>query len=347
MTSWKRGIARLGLELGYFSGIARLLTPKTGGIGVILKFVHVRPLEAGRLDPAQAITPQFLDRLMVGLREWNLDIVSLDEMAQRLSGSLQPGGRRFVCLTFDGGYRDFLDHAWPILARHDAPFALFSASNAPDGLAAMWWLTLERIIGENSRIGLMMDGQERRYSAADLQAKRDLYAMLYDWLRSLSQEARSAAMSDLCGRYRVDAAALCREQCLSWQELDELAISPLATLGSATASYPMLSRSPNDTAEREMRNGRTAMEASLGRAVTHFAYPFGDRTSFDRRHARMASQLGFATASTSEPGVLMPGRTDMMHLPRIAWDGRRTSLRPMRVILTGATTIRFRRNRAI
>lgn len=345
MASWKRGVARLGLELGYFTGIARLLTPKAGGIGVILKFTHVRPLEAVRMDPRQTVTPQFLDRLLGGLREWNFDIVSLDEVTQRLAGPPQPRGRRFVCLTFDGGYRDFLDHAWPLLARHDAPFALFVASNAPDGLADMWWLALEQVIRDNSRIGLMKDGQERRYSAPDLRAKQDLYAMLYEWLRSLPQEARTAAMTDLCGRYRVDAKALCREQSLSWQELDELAMSPLATLGTSTASYPMLSRSLNDTAEREIRNGRAAMEASLGSTVTHFAYPFGDSRSFGRRHTMIASQLGFASASTSEPDVIMPGRTDVMRLPRIAWDGRRTSLRPMRVILTGAATMRLRRKR--
>lgn len=210
MASWKRGVARLGLELGYFTGIARLLTPKAGGIGVILKFTHVRPLEAVRMDPRQTVTPQFLDRLLGGLREWNFDIVSLDEVTQRLAGPPPPRGRRFVCLTFDGGYRDFLDHAWPLLARHDAPFALFVASNAPDGLADMWWLALEQVIRDNSRIGLMKDGQERRYSAPDLRAKQDLYAMLYEWLRSLPQEARTAAMTDLCGRYRRRKSAVPR-----------------------------------------------------------------------------------------------------------------------------------------
>lgn len=336
VASWKRGFARLGLELGYFTGIARLLTRNTGGIGIILKFSHVRPFEPGHLDPGQSITPRFLDQLLGALREWNFDIISLDEVLLRLAGSPNPR-RRFVCLTFDGGYRDFLDHAWPQLARHHAPFALFVPSNAPDGLAELWWLALERIIRENSRIGLLMDGQEKRFHAAKLPEKRDLYGLLHGWLRSQTQDVRSSAVADLCRRYRVDARAFCREQCLSWQELNDLSASPLATIGTATASYPVLSRCLNDTAENEMRNGRIAMEASLGQRARHFAYPFGDHRSFGRRHAMMASQLGFATAATSEPGVIMPGATDLMRLPRIAWDGRRQSLRPMRVILSGIT----------
>lgn len=337
MTSWKRSIARFGLELGYFTGLARLLTPKTGGIGVILRFAHVRPLDAGQLAPEQAITPQFLDRLLEALREWNFDIISMDEMTQRLADRRQSPERRFVCLTFDGGYRNFLDHSWPLLARHNAPFALYVSSNVPDGLAPPWWLALERVVRDNIRIGLMMDGQERRFSAADLPAKQDLYAMLFGWLRSLPQNLRTEAMADLCGRYRIDAKALCSELCLNWQELNDLSMSPLATLGTATASYAALALSPTDVAERDMHNGRIAMEASLGHGAAHFAYPFGNTGSFDRQHMRMASQLGFTTAVTSEPGVIVPGKTDVMRLPRISWDGQRTSLRQMRVILTGMT----------
>lgn len=344
MPSWKRAIGRLGLELGYFTGIARLLAPRMGGIGVVLKFTHVRPFEPGRLDPQHAITPRFLDRLLKALDRWQFDIVSLDEMTQRLS---QPPGtrRRFVCLTFDGGFRDFVTHAWPLLKKQNAPFALFVPSNAPDGNADLWWLALERIIRENSRVSLMFEESERHFNVGDLRAKRELFRMLFGWLRSVPQKVRAEAMNELCARYSIDVKAVCNAQCLSWSELSEMSASPLATIGSATVSYPVLAHSLNDAAEREMSIGRTVIEASLGRPARHFAYPFGDARSYGRRHAMMAGQLGFATACTSEPGVIMPGRTDVLNLPRIAWDGRRNSLRLMRVILTGVATIRFRRRR--
>ena len=41
---WKRALATLGLELGYFSGLAGLLGRKTGGLGVIIRFERVRPM---------------------------------------------------------------------------------------------------------------------------------------------------------------------------------------------------------------------------------------------------------------------------------------------------------------
>jgi hypothetical protein len=84
--------------------------------------------------------------------------------------------------------------------------------------------------------------------------------------------------------------------------------------------------------------GRAVAQAAFHREVRHFAYPFGDRGSWRRQHAAMAEEAGFASAASAMPGVVeSEGRTNLHALPRIAWDGRRRSLRAMRVILSGVT----------
>jgi len=71
--------------------------------------------------------------------------------------------------------------------------------------------------------------------------------------------------------------------------------------------------------------------------VRHFAYPFGDRKSWQRKHMAMAEEAGFVSAVSTIPGVIEPaGHTPLLALPRISWDGRRRSMRAMRVILSGS-----------
>jgi peptidoglycan/xylan/chitin deacetylase (PgdA/CDA1 family) len=339
VSTWKRALARLGLELGYFTGIARILARRTGGLGVILRFERVRPRVSGGFQPLRAheITPEFLDRTLRALKRWRFDIVAIDDVVERLRGPAARR-RRFVCLTFDGGYRDFLIHAYPVLARHKVPFTLYVAANFPDGLGELWWLALEQVIAQHQRIGLVIDGVEQRFDCASAREKREVYDVLYDWLRSLPQAERSVAIHDLCGRYRVDLKAVSQDAVMTWPELGELSADPLATIGSATLSYPVLSRTLNDAAERELKMGRAVVEAAIGRKAPHLAYPFGDNRAFGRRHVLIATQLDFASAVTAEPGVITAtGQTGVMALPRITWDGRRRSLRTMRVILTGIT----------
>ena len=342
MSTWKRALARLGLELGYFTGIARIVARRTGGLGVILRFERVRPRAAVRFQPLRSheITPEFLERTLLALKRWKFDVVSIGDVVERLR---QPGARRrrFVCLTFDGGYRDFLTHAYPLLCRHQVPFTLYVPASFPDGLGELWWIALEQVIASHARIGLVVDGVEQRLSCATTREKREVYDALYDWLRSLSQAERSAAIRDLCGRYHVDLNALSREAVMTWPELTEIAANPLATIGSATLNYPALSRTLNDVAERELKMGRAVMEAALGKKAPHLAYPFGDNRAFGRRHMLISTQLDFASAVTAEPGVVTATeQTNLMALPRFTWDGRRRSLRTMRVILTGITVAR-------
>ena len=52
----------------------------------------------------------------------------------------------------------------------------------------------------------------------------------------------------------------------------------------------------------------------------------------------MAEEAGFATAVSAISGIVdVQGRTNLRALPRIGWDGRRRSMRMMRVLLSGAT----------
>ncbi|MDB5566114.1 MAG: polysaccharide deacetylase [Tardiphaga sp.] len=329
-------LTRLKLEFAWFSGFARLTERSRGGAGVILKFERVRPARSGGFQPLKSleITPQFLDRMIGQLKRWNLDIVSIDEACRRASHPR--AGRRFVCLTFDGGYKDVVEHAHSILSRHEVPFTVYLPTAFPDGLGEAWWLALEAVIATHHRISLMIDERERHFAIGDFAEKVQAHHYLDSWMRTLPPPALSAAVNDLCTRYSVDLAAVLREAAMDWDDITRLAADPLVTIGTSTVNYPILANLKDAAALREITMGRAVAQAALGRDPLHLAYPFGDRGSFNLRHVAMAADAGFASAVTAVPGVVQPdGRSDLHALPRIAWDGRRRSLRALQVMLSG------------
>lgn len=326
----------LRLELAWFTG-RHWLSGRSGGAGVVLRFERVRPRRAGRFQPlrSQEITPKFLDRTIRALQRWKFDIVSMDEVCHRAVTSPMP--RRFVALTFDGGTKDLIVSAYPVLARHGVPFTVYLPTAFPDRLGEAWWLALEEIIARESRISLVMDRTERHFDIAGNAEKYQLYEYLWGWMRTLSPPDLSAAIKDLCKRYSVDLATLSREASMDWDDLARLAADPLVTIGSATVNYPVLSNLKDVDAEREMTMGRAVAQAAFHRDIRHFAYPFGDRAAFARKHVQMAEEAGFASAASALAGVVQAeGRTNLHALPRLSWDGRQRSLRVMHVLLSGA-----------
>ncbi|OKO86959.1 polysaccharide deacetylase [Bradyrhizobium sp. NAS80.1] len=333
MASDDRWLERLRRELAWFTGQPLL---HSRGAGAILRFEYVRPRRRGAFQPLREneITPQFLDRAIRALKRWNYDFLGMDDVCRR--AVTLPDKRRFVALTFDGASKDFISFAYPVLARHSVPFTIYVPTAFPDGVGEAWWLGLEQVIARGSRISLMMGEKEQRFTVTGNAEKQALFSLLESWLRSLPPVDLSAAIADLCTRYRIDLAALSREASMDWEDLAKLAADPLVTIGSATVNYPVLANMKDAAALREMTMGKAVAEAAFHRDIRHLAFPFGDRASFRRSHVVMAEEAGFASAVSTIPGIVdAEGRTNLHVLPRISWDGRVRSLRMLRVLASG------------
>ena len=340
MAGLKHTIIRGGLESLYFSGAHIALRPFVGGVGAILTLHHVRPPRPDRFQPNRLleVSPGFLTRVIKALRRSDLDLVSLDEMHRRMvEGDFS---RRFACLTFDDGYRDTLQWAYPILKEAGVPFAIYVPTSFPDRLGELWWLVLEAVIARNDRVGLAIGGRDRKFDCRTVAEKRALFDELYWWLRSRPMEAElREAVRNLAAFYHVDIAAFCSELCMSWRELAELATDPLVTIGAHTVTHPTLAKLTKDNARSEMDLSRSVIEAALAVRPQHLSYPFGDRTSAGAREFEIAAELGFKTAVTTRPGVLFPEHARrLMALPRISLNGDYQRIRYVRVLLSGAAT---------
>jgi peptidoglycan/xylan/chitin deacetylase (PgdA/CDA1 family) len=336
----KQTFIRGGLESLYFSGAHLALRPFVGGVGAILTLHHVRPRRPGRFQPNHLleVTPAFLTRVVKDLRRSGVDLISLDELYRSMSAS--DFSRRFVCFTFDDGYRDTLQWAYPILKEAHVPFAVYVPTSFPDRLGELWWLVLEAVIQRNDRIGVAINGRDRKFDCRSVAEKRALYDELYWWLRSLPTEVEMRhTVRNLAAFYQVDTAAICNELCMTWAELAQLAADPLVTIGAHTVNHPMLAKLTKDAVRSEMDLSRAVIEAALSVRPEHLSYPYGDRGSAGLREFEVAAELGFKTAVTTRPGVLFPEHSRrLLALPRISLNGDYQRMRYVRVLLSGSAT---------
>jgi len=239
----KQTIIRTGLETLYFSGMHHMMRPLVGGVGAILTLHHVRPPRPDAFQPNHLleISPLFLEGLLKRLKRARIDVISLDEMhARYISGDFK---RRFVCITFDDGYKDLMRWAYPLLKKYELPFALYIPTSFPDRLGELWWVALEAVIAQNSRIGMVINGKDQFFECATVREKRQLYDEVYGYLRSMkSEDELRKVVRDLAACHRVDMAAVCRDLCMDWQEITDLAADPLVTIGAHTVNHMMLKK---------------------------------------------------------------------------------------------------------
>lgn len=340
MKQLRNNVIRAGLGALYFSGAHHLLRPLLSGVGAIFMLHHVRPAREAAFQPNRhlEVTPEFLRATLSHLRSRDIDIVTMDELHERLvQGRFD---RRFAAFTLDDGYRDNLDYALPVLREFDAPLAVYVASDFAEGTGRLWWAALEAVIARAEQIDVTIGNSALRLDATTPAAKQAAFDRLHDWLRALPGEHDlRREIETLCTRYDVDMAALCRKLCLSWAEVKAFAADPLVTIGAHSVSHCNLAKLAEDIAAQELAMSRTRIEQALERPVLHLAYPYGDRDAAGMREFGLAATAGFKTAVTTRPGMLFAENAGQMTaLPRVSLNGNYQDARILPVLTSGAAT---------
>lgn len=340
MKQLRNNVIRAGLGALYLSGAHHLLRPLLSGVGAIFMLHHVRPAREAAFQPNRhlEVTPDFLRATLCHLRSRDIDIVSMDELHERLvQGRFD---RRFAAFTLDDGYRDNLEFALPVLREFDAPLAVYVASDFAEGTGRLWWIALEAVIARTDQIDVPIGNAALRLDTTSLAAKQAAFDRLHDWLRALPGEHDlKREIEALCAKSGVDIGALCRSLCLSWDEVKRLSADPLVTIGAHTISHCNLAKQSEEIAAQEMAVSRVRIEQALERPVLHFAYPYGDRDSAGEREFALAASAGFKTAVTTRPGMLFAENAGhMTALPRVSLNGNYQDTRILPVLTSGAAT---------
>ena len=339
MKQLRNTVIRAGLEALYFSGAHVLLRPIFSGVGAIFMLHHVRPQREGAFQPNRhlEITPDFLRAMLGHLRARGIDIVTMDEVHQRLIE--RNFKSRFACFTLDDGYRDNRDHALPVMREFEAPVTVYVASDFAQGSGRLWWIALEMAVAKADTVEMTMGGVATRLDTPTAQAKQAAFDRLHDWLRTLSEYDLQREITALCARHGIDQAAICRGLCMSWDELKTFSADPLVTIGAHSITHCNLARQSETIARDELTVSRARIEESLQRPAIHLAYPYGDKPAAGPREFALARASGYKTAVTTRPGMVFPESAGhMTALPRVSLNGNYQDTRILPVLTSGAAT---------
>ncbi len=338
MTPLKKLAMSSALDVLYYTQAYRLLSKDWSGVGVIFTLHHVRS-DANKNDfcPNRIleITPEFLDATIKQVRKLGYDIISLDEVEERLTN--KQFDRKFAAFTLDDGYLDNLEIALPVFEKNKAPFTVYVCTGFPDGEVLLWWDILEEIINKNSHINMTVAGHIFDFKTKTTAEKYAAFNAIYWTLRKLPHEEQYAEAENMVKQYNVDWQAWCRSCSMTWDQVRELNKHPLVTIGAHTINHYALRKLSVDHVKEEAGRGREILREQLGEIPKHFAYPYGDAGSAARREFDIMQELGFVTSTTTRKAVLFPEHAEHLQaLPRVSLNGDYQTQKYVRLFCSGA-----------
>ena len=323
---------------------AALARPVLGGLGCIITLHRVVPEKERSLLPsnrALEITPEDLRAMLTYVRERGLEVISLDELPGRLAN---PRGPRFVCFTFDDGYRDNATLALPIFREFGMPFAVNVTNRFIEGTASVWWYFIEDALSTAVHpLQFSWQGAEHRFAAATPAESDRALEKIASLIRSLGSQ-RDELLWVIGEAAGIDPCAVTRSLCMDWEELHRFAADPLVTIGAHTAGHHSLNRLTDPEIATEVAIARQELATRIGREVRHFAYPFGGPNAVDEREFALVRQSGFSTMLTTRAGNLTRTHAAQVdRLPRLTISGNYPVLKVLRLAESGLAAWREQR----
>ena len=239
----------------------------------------------------------------------SFDLVPPAEVEDALSGR----GRR-VLLTFDDGYRDNFEQAFPVLRAHSAPAVFFVATGFVDRPRVPWWDELAWMVRSSARDGLAsgLANGPIRFGEGDR-----------GWPLARFGELQEApgVRDDASSRARCRGDRQRPVSGLRGGEVDDLGHGAEMRnsgmgFGGHTENHPVLSSLPREEQRRELDTCEKRLREELGIGMGLFSYPVGLRDSFDAATRQLLEQRGVRLAFSCYGGQPPREGWDRFDIPR-------------------------------
>jgi peptidoglycan/xylan/chitin deacetylase (PgdA/CDA1 family) len=308
---WRKRVATAVAEGAESSGVLAWLDRAPGDSPRLLRVLTYHRIDEPRADPEPcpsllSATPADFALQMDYLSE-HYQIVSVERVLDTVRGGA-PLPPRALLLTFDDAYRDFAEHAWPVLRERGLPATLFVPTAYPDAPErAFWWDRIHQALGRSRAQSVDCDG--RVLPLRNRTDRSAAYVALREEIKRLPHDVAMGFVDAVCAELGAEASP---NLVLSWNELRGLAREGV-TLGAHTQTHPLLHRLPSDRVRSEAVGSLEDLRREIGKALPIFAYPSG---GFDALAVAELARAGFELAFTTRRGINDLGRLQPLLLRR-------------------------------
>jgi peptidoglycan/xylan/chitin deacetylase (PgdA/CDA1 family) len=240
----------------------------------------------------RSATPEAFDAQMRTLAA-TYQPLSLETLLEVRAG-LRSLPERAVMVTFDDGYSDFADHAWPIMRRHGVPVTLFVPTAFPGRTdAEFWWDRVARAFQRTPRTDLLVTPLGA-FPLATARERQHACGVLTENLKTVPHEDAMRIVSETVESLVGDDHPI--SAVLGWADLRRLAAEGV-TVAPHSRTHPMLDQIGPAQLRDEIVGSRDDIEAQLGSCPLAFSYPAGQRS---RDVEAAVRESGFKVAFTTE-----------------------------------------------
>lgn len=247
-----------------------------------------------------------------------LQIITPEELPYALASK----HGRYGLITFDDGYRDNYEIAFPIL-RHEGVRATFFVTTGFIGTVHVpWWDEISWMVRTSRRARIELPEWFSAPVCLNVPDDRDREKAVRTFLRAYKtmpledteRYLEAIANGTGSGRCRAEPG---KRLWMDWGMLREMRAAGMA-IGGHTVTHQVLARAPEARQRHEIQGCSTMLAEQIGEPMRYFSYPVGGPQSFDAFTRGCLREVGVRYAFSYYGGFRAFSEWDDYDIRRIA-----------------------------
>ncbi|WP_417850025.1 polysaccharide deacetylase family protein [Thalassoglobus sp.] len=221
----------------------------------------------------------------------NFDIVGVEDLPRVLHDS----SSQAVMITFDDGYLDNYEVAFPVLKEHKASALFFIASGFLDDHPIAWWDEVAWMVRTCKLSSLQW--KEHFEEPFPLKSEPAIAEAICQLLLKLKSIPETEAADYLTQLGEITGTGRCPEDVvdtiwMSWEMVREMRRSGM-DIGGHTVTHPVLANCSTEQQRHEIKQSKLRIEQELDEPVSAFSYPVGQPDSFTEETKQILAEAGY------------------------------------------------------
>lgn len=283
---------------------------------LVLNYHRIGSIEGNLFDDGVVSATAGEFRAQVRYLRRHFDLPELDDLITILETG-QAIRSPMALITFDDGYRDNFELAFPILREIGVSAAFFIATSYIQQPRLPWWDHIAYIVKTTRRDTFTLDYPTRVSIDLRQSTRSQALGRLLSVYKHAADIDEKEFLTHLGARAGVDAdsESLGRELFMSWDQVRQLSAGGMS-IGSHTHSHKILSSQSETDQRNELSLSKHILEAELGRPINAVAYPVGRPFAFNGLTKRLAREAGYRIGFSYYGGFNRTGPADPLDVRR-------------------------------
>jgi len=242
--------------------------------------------------------------------KWLKNNFNITTFASLLKGEMAPNS---LIITFDDGYKDNYENAYPVLNKYNVPATIFLTTGYIESSRLFWWDEISYLVKKTAKRKLSVNylGNPITFDLITRNDKKNAISHILKLVKRIPNNDRIDIINRLRIELEVDIDNFSdARMILSWDEIREMSKNGIE-FGAHSVTHPVLANATPETVKYEVEESKRKIECEIGKDVTTFSYPVGGSDRFNEQAKRSVENAGYSYAVS-----YIPGKNTMLNLDK-------------------------------